>query len=159
MQESAAALDITEKGSSGTTGWAQFEERSANQVLKKNIAERDAAKCQNMEMLPCFFPPPITTMPTTTTSVVTHRTRTTQLLTPDQIYNLPSVLNREGFNYIYHQEINADPRTLDLFPHKRDNHDQDAICLTERKSMFCSNASMDSEITSNQFFEFLPLRN
>ncbi|KAK7400748.1 hypothetical protein VNO78_12046 [Psophocarpus tetragonolobus] len=147
--EESAALDIAEKGSNG---WTQFEERGI-QVLRKNIAERQA-KWQDMEM-PCF--PPITMPVPTTSSVSAHITthnNNTQLLTP-QFYNLPSVLNRESLNY--YGEENADPVTLDLFPHKRD--DQDGLCFAERKSMFCANASMDTEITSNQFFEFLPLRN
>ncbi|XP_027348299.1 WUSCHEL-related homeobox 6-like [Abrus precatorius] len=142
--EESAVLDIAEKGSSV---WTQFEERGI-QVLRRNTAERQA-KCQNMEM-PCF-PPISMAVPT---SSAAHRTHNTQLLTP-QNFNLPSVLNRESFNY--YDEENADPRTLDLFPLKRD--DQNGICLAERKPMFCANASMDSEIASNQFFEFLPLRN
>jgi len=90
-----------------------------------------------MEM-PCFPP---TTMAALATS---HRTLNAQLS-----------YNRESLN-CYDGE-NADPRTLDLFPHKRD--DQDDICLAERKSMFCASASMDADITSSQYFEFLPLRN
>ncbi|KAK7362546.1 hypothetical protein VNO77_04662 [Canavalia gladiata] len=145
--EESAALDIAEKGSSE---WSQLDERGIQVLRRKNIAERDA-KFQNMEM-PCF--PPIT-MATPTTSVASHTTyHNTQFLTP-QNFNLPSVLNRESFNY--YDEENADPRTLDLFPVK--SNDQDAISLAERKSMFCVTASMDSEITSNQFFEFLPSRN
>ncbi|TKY58982.1 WUSCHEL-related homeobox 1 [Spatholobus suberectus] len=140
--EESAAMDIAEKVSNG---WTQFEERGT-QVLGRNTAERQA-KWQDMEM-PCF--PPITMAALTTA----HRTHNTQLLT-HQNYNLPSDLNRESLNY--YDEGNADPRTLDLFPHKRD--DQDGICLAERKSMLCASASMDTEITSNQFFEFLPLRN
>jgi len=77
-----------------------------------------------------------------------HRTLNAQLLIP-QSYNTQS-LN-------YYDGENADPRTLDLFPHKRD--DQDDICLAERKSIFCASASMDTDITSSQYFEFLPLRN
>ena len=108
--------------------------------------------------MPCF--PPVTmeaSTPTTSHRRTTHYN--TQLLTPQNYNNLPSsVINRESLNY-YGGEENAAPRTLDLFPHKRD--DQHGISLAERKSsMFCASASMDTEVTSNnQFFEFLPLRN
>ncbi|KAG5010838.1 WUSCHEL-related homeobox 1 [Glycine soja] len=146
-----SALDIAEKGSNG---WTQFEERGSIQVLRRNISEKQA-KLQEMEM-PCFLP--ITIAAPTTTS---HRTTThnTQLLSPQNYNNLSSsLINRESLNY-YGGDENADSRTLDLFPHKRD--DQDGISLAERKSssMLCASASMDTEITSNQFFEFLPLRN
>ncbi|XP_014506266.1 WUSCHEL-related homeobox 6 [Vigna radiata var. radiata] len=136
--EESAALDIAEKGSNG---WTQFEERGI-QVLRRNISERRLQLQDNME-IPCF--PPTTMAAALATS---HRTLTTQLL-------IPQSYNRETLNY-YDGE-NADPRTLDLFPHKND--DQDGICLAERKSMFCASASMDTDITSSQFFEFLPLRN
>ncbi|XP_004505406.2 uncharacterized protein [Cicer arietinum] len=150
-EENAVALDIAEKGSSG---WAQFEERDIQlQVLRKNIAEKQG-KCQNIE-IPYYFPP--FTIPTTTTSstsVAAYRTlcsnnNNTQILTPPNY-----VLNRE--NLKYYEEQNAEPRTLDLFPVKGDHELQD-----QRKSMFCVNDSMDTEIitSSNQFFEFLPLRN
>jgi len=137
FSQESAAPDTAEKGSNG---WTQFEERGI-QVLRRNISERRLQLQDNMEM-PCFPP---TTMAALATS---HRTLNTQLL-------IPQSYNRESLNY-YDAE-NADPRTLDLFPHKSD--DQDGICLAERKSMFCASASMDTDITSTQFFEFLPLRN
>lgn len=130
-------MDIAEKGSNR---WTQFEDRGL-QVLRKNLAERQLQT-------------PIT-MASPTSSVAEHKTHNTQLLTPQNFNFLPSVLNRESLNF--YDEENADPRTLDLFPLKRD--EQDGIYLAERKSMFCSSSSMDTEITSNQFFEFLPLRN
>ncbi|KAJ1384617.1 Homeobox-like domain superfamily [Sesbania bispinosa] len=140
--EESAALDISEKGSSG---WAQFEERGI-QVLRRSISQAERqAKCQNIEM-PCFQAPITMPMP-----------QRQQLLTP-QNYDLQSVFNR-GISFNYYDEENADAKTLDLFPVKRDDQ-QDGICVApERKSMLCGNASMDTEITSNQFFEFLPLRN
>nr|KYP32631.1 hypothetical protein KK1_046627 [Cajanus cajan] len=147
--EESAALDIAEKGSNG---WTQVDERGM-QVLRKNLSERQA-KWQDMEMqMPCV--PPLVTMAAPTTTVAAHRTHNTKILTPQNYNNLPYVLNRENLSYCDGE--NADPRTLDLFPLKRD--DQDGICIAERKSMFCASASMDTEITSNQFFEFLPLRN
>ncbi|KAH1034108.1 hypothetical protein AAZX31_20G016200 [Glycine max] len=153
--EDSAALDIAEKGSNG---WTQFEGKDSIQVLmRRNIAEKQAKLQEIMEM-PCF--PPVTmeaSTPTTSHRRTTHYN--TQLLTPQNYNNLPSsVINRESLNY-YGGEENAAPRTLDLFPHKRD--DQHGISLAERKSsMFCASASMDTEVTSNnQFFEFLPLRN
>ncbi|XP_061366305.1 WUSCHEL-related homeobox 6-like [Gastrolobium bilobum] len=134
--EESVVLDIAEKGSNG---WTQLEERGI-QVLKRNIAERQT-RCQNME-ISCF--PPITMA--ATTSVAANRTLNKQLFC-----KLPSVLNRESFNY-YDEENIADPRTLDLFPLKRDDQ--------EMKSKFCANASsMDTEIACNKFFEFFPLRN
>lgn len=141
MQESpsGAALDIgaAEKGSNISAGWAQIEEREI-QVMR---TERHA-KCQNMDM-PCF--PPFITMPMpTTTSSVANATRNTQ------VYQ-----KRGFFNYYYNnnEEENAhehnNPRTLELFPLNKDG--QDEICLAAANV-----ASMD---TSEQFFEFLPLRN
>ena len=144
LQESFA-LDVAEKGSNG---WNQYEERGT-QVLRRNRNERQA-KCQNMEM--AYFPSITMIDPT---SVASHRTPNIQLLSTPQNYDLPFVLNRENFNY--HGEENADPRTLELFPLKKD--DQDGICLSERKSnKFCANDSME-EISCDKFFEFLPLRN
>ena len=98
-------------------------------------------------------------MPTTTSSAAAYRTCSnnnfTQLLSPQNYDLLPS--NKVNFNY--YEEQNTDyPRTLDLFPAKEDKQDG----ISEIKSMFCVNASMDThEInsSSNQFFEFLPLRN
>ncbi|KAK7317885.1 hypothetical protein RJT34_02482 [Clitoria ternatea] len=150
--EESAALDIAEKGS-------QFEERGDIQLLRRDIAERQQAKCQNMEM-PCFSP---ISVAAPTTSVAEHRTHNTQhFMTPQNYYcNLPpSVLNNRSQGFNFYDEENADPRTLDLFPHKRDD-EKDGVCVTDRKSMFCAtaSASMDTEISSNQFFEFLPLRN
>ncbi|CAL0331293.1 unnamed protein product [Lupinus luteus] len=143
----SAALDIAEKGSNW---WTQFEDRSIH-VLRTDIAEKPA-KCPNMEK-PCLIP--ITTA--STSYVPAHTTHNTQLLTPPS-YNLPVLLNMERFKY-YDDEENAYPRTLQLFPLKR--NDQDGISHSERKSRFYATnaASMDTEITSNQFFEFLPLRN
>ncbi|CAL0313586.1 unnamed protein product [Lupinus luteus] len=136
--EEPATLDIAEKGSNW---WTQIEERNIH-ILRTNTAE-NPAMCPNMEM-PCLTP--------ITTYVAAHTTcNNTQPLTP-QNYNLPVELNKESFNY--YDEENACPRTLQLFPLKRDGQDD------ERKSRFYDNAaSMDTEITSNQFFEFLPLRN
>lgn len=115
----------------GSIGWTQFEERGI-QVLRRNIEEKQA-----------------------TTYVAAHRTPNTQPLIP-QNYNLPLVFNRESFNY--YEEENAGPRTLELFPLSRD--DLDGISHTDqRKSRFYANATMDTEITSTEFFEFLPLRN
>ncbi|KAE9597298.1 hypothetical protein Lal_00007584 [Lupinus albus] len=139
--EEPGTLDIAEKGSNW---WTQIEERGIH-VLRTNTAE-NPAKCPNMEM-PCLTP--ITTE--FTTYVAANTTCNTQHLTP-QHYNLPLLLNKESFNY--YDEENAYPRTLELFPLKRDGQDD------QRKSRFYDNAaSMDTEITSNQFFEFLPLRN
>ncbi|XP_024636449.2 WUSCHEL-related homeobox 6 isoform X1 [Medicago truncatula] len=137
---SEQAEDIAEKGSI--------------QVLRKNIAERQG-KCQNIEIPYCFNP---FTMPTTTSSAAyrTCSNNNTQLLTPQNYDLLPS--NKVNFNY--YEEQNADyPRTLDLFPAKEDKQDG----ISERKSMFCVNASMmdthEINSSSSQFFEFLPLRN
>lgn len=134
MQESAALEIIAEKGSIELAQLAEIQ-----------------AKCQNMEM-PFFLP---ISMEATTSESAQCRPRHTQLLTPET-YNLTSMFNR-GSYFNYYNEENEDPRTLDLFPVKRD--DQDGNCFDERKSMICANASMNSEVTSNQYFEFLPLRN
>lgn len=123
--------------------------------MRKNIAERQG-KCQNIEIPYCFNP---FTMPATTSSAAYRTTcsnNNTQLLTPQNYDLLPS--NKVNFNY--YEEQNADyPRTLDLFPAKEDKQDG----ISERKSMFCVNASMmdthEINSSSNQFFEFLPLRN
>ncbi|XP_057420615.1 WUSCHEL-related homeobox 6-like [Lotus japonicus] len=133
-EESAALEIIAEKGSIELAQLAEIQ-----------------AKCQNMEM-PFFLP---ISMEATTSESAQCRPRHTQLLT-HETYNLTSVLNRESY-FSYYNEENEDPRTLDLFPVKRD--DQDGNCFDEKKSMFCANASMDSEVNSNQFYEFLPLRN
>lgn len=136
--QSGAALDIgAEKGSNISTGWAQIEEREIQQVLR---TERHA-KCQNMDMS-CF---PLLPMPTTTSSVaIASATRNTQ------VYQ-----KRGFFNYYYNnnEQENAhqhNPRTLELFPLNKDG--QDDICQAAAANV----ASMD---TSEQFFEFLPLRN
>ncbi|KAE9613641.1 hypothetical protein Lalb_Chr05g0219581 [Lupinus albus] len=142
----SAALDIAEKGSNW---WTQFEERGIH-VLSTGIGEKPA-KCPNMEK-PCFAP----IITASTTFLPAQTILKTQLLTPPN-YNLPVVLNRESFNY-YDDEENPYPKTLELFPLKRD--DQDSISHTEWKSRFyaANAASMDTEITS-KFFEFLLLRN
>jgi hypothetical protein len=107
--------------------------------LRKNIGAERQGKCQNIEI-------PYYLTPFTKNSSLAAAYRTcSNNSTPHPNY----------------EEQNADyPKTLDLFPIKE--NEQDGSCLTERKSMFCVNASsMDThEITSsNQFFEFLPLRN
>ncbi|KAF1861775.1 hypothetical protein Lal_00026215 [Lupinus albus] len=143
------ALDIAEEGSNW---WTKFEDRNIH-VLRTDIAEKPA-RYPNMEK-PCLIP--ITTA--STSYVPTHTTHNTQVLAPPN-YNLPVVLNMERLNYYDNDEENAYPRTLELFPLKSD--DQDGISHSERKSRFyaTNDANMDTdEITSNQFFEFLPLRN
>ncbi|KAK7251996.1 hypothetical protein RIF29_35654 [Crotalaria pallida] len=149
--EESVALDIAEKGSNW---WTQFEERGVH-VLRTNMAEKPA-KCPNKEM-PSL--PPITTSSYDVAAAqTTNNTQPLNITPHHQNYNLPLVLNnRESFNN-HDDEENAYPRTLELFPLKRD--EQDGISLTARKSRFYANASMDTtEIPSNQFFEFLPLRN
>lgn len=98
------------------------------QVLRKNIGEIRHAKCQKMEIMPCLFPH--YTMPTTTSTAYKTTHNNTQLLTPHPNY----VLNREtSFINYYEQENNiADSRTLNLFPLKRDDsQEEDNICLPQ----------------------------
>lgn len=62
-------------------------------------------------------------------------------------------------NYYRHddEEEVADDRTLKLFPLKRSDGDDES--RKDKDKFYSFNASMDyDEITSNQFFEFLPLR-
>ncbi|CAJ2650260.1 WUSCHEL-related homeobox 1-like protein [Trifolium pratense] len=142
LKETGSGVKETKKWGTTSNFSEQAEdiaEKGSIQVLRKNIAAERQRKCQNIE-IPYYF------TPFTKTSSVAAANRTC------------SNNNTPHPNY---EEQNADyPRTLDLFPIKED--EQDGICLSERKSLFCVNASsMDThEITSsNQFFEFLPLRN
>ncbi|XP_058735382.1 WUSCHEL-related homeobox 6-like [Vicia villosa] len=146
----AAGLKETGSGVKETKKWAttsncseqaeEIAEKGSIQVLRKNIAAESEGKCQNIE-IPYYFTP--FTSPA-------YRTCSNSISNTPQSYDLLP-FNKENFNY--YEEENAAPRTLDLFPVKEDEQDG--------KSMLCVNDSMETEIasSSNQFFEFLPLRN
>ncbi|XP_054822934.1 WUSCHEL-related homeobox 6-like [Prosopis cineraria] len=112
----------------------QRREGESTHILRIKREESQEARCQIRDMY-CFL----------STSTTTH-TQTSNLK-----------------NYRDDEEV-ADDRTLKLFPLKREEYedDEEGIYVNDesRKDKLCAyNASMVSEITCNQFFEFLPLRN
>ncbi|KAI4313775.1 hypothetical protein L6164_026729 [Bauhinia variegata] len=72
-------------------------------------------------------------------------------------YHLKDISTSTAKSEAAHRRPNPQLLPLELFPLKRD--DQEENSPFKSKSRFCASASVDSEITSNQFFEFLPLKN
>ncbi|KAI5387128.1 hypothetical protein KIW84_073331 [Lathyrus oleraceus] len=148
--EAAAGLKETGSGVKETKKWAttsncseqaeDISEKRSIQVLRKNIATESEGKCQNIE-IPYYLTP---------FTSAAYRTCSNSN-TPQSYGLLP--FDKENFNYYEEENAGPSPRTLDLFPVKEDEQDGKPMC--------CVNDSMDTEVTSssNQFFEFLPLRN
>ncbi|KAL5055718.1 hypothetical protein RYX36_036400 [Vicia faba] len=141
LKETCSGVKETKKWATTSNCSEQVEnivEKGSIQVLRKNVAAESEGKCQNIE-IPYYF-----------THFTSAAYRTCSNSNTPQIYDLLP-FNKENFNY--YEEENEGLRTLDLFPVKEDEQDG--------KSMLCVNDSMNTEVTSssNQFFEFLPLRN
>ncbi|XP_028759055.1 WUSCHEL-related homeobox 6-like [Neltuma alba] len=141
LAEVSDPLNRAERGAYRRT---QREERETR-ILRIKREKSQEAKCQIGDMS-CFLSNSKHLIKSITTSTTTHHTQNSN----------PTNYDRSAEE----EEEVADDRTLELFPLERSDEDE-GLCVTERrKEKFCSfNASMDSEITSNQFFEFLPLRN
>ncbi|KAI9079830.1 hypothetical protein K1719_038240 [Acacia pycnantha] len=147
----AQVSDSLNRAGRGAYRRTRREERET-QILRMKREESQEAKCRIKDM--CYFLSNSKNLikSITNTSTTTHHTQTSN----------PA-------NYYCHEQDEevADHRTLKLFPLKRSDEDDDDDDEDEgtesSKHKFCSFnniASMDSEeITSNQFFEFLPLRN
>ncbi|KAK4263965.1 hypothetical protein QN277_029310 [Acacia crassicarpa] len=143
----AQVSDSLNRAGRGAYRRTQREERET-QILRMKSEENREAKCQIKDM--CYFLSNSKNLikSIANTSTTTHHTQT----------------SNPANSYCHEEDEEvADHRTLKLFPLKRSDEDDDDECTESSKRKFCSfnnTASMDSEeITSNQFFEFLPLRN
>ncbi|KAI4357637.1 hypothetical protein L6164_001574 [Bauhinia variegata] len=151
LADESASLDIAERKSDK---WTQFKERETL------VLRRKEAKCQNMQMprsLPYHLEDISPTASTASEAAAAHRSPSSQLLTP-LCYSLPFLLNRESLTCYGEENAETHDQTLELFPLKRDR-DQDGNSPIKSKARFCcASASVNTEISSNQFFEFLPLK-
>ncbi|XP_061343654.1 WUSCHEL-related homeobox 1-like [Gastrolobium bilobum] len=153
-----------------TDGWVQFDEGELQQ--RRNFLERNAT--WHMMQFSCpHTPAPVTdlinTLPNASATIMatTTTTVTTRTMDPKLINNhdLSLFISPHKENSIIHYFSNnsskcddnsVESQTLQLFPLRSDDGSSDNI---NDKETDISASAMNANLTPNQFFEFLPLKN